>query len=297
MTIPMFENAVAVVAAPNLQDRSGAEAGLKALGIRTVTQAGTLDATRSALAEAFVDVLIASAEWPDGDICDLLTEVRHGNAGPNPYLCVLVVATDREAPSGWRPLRFGADDLIIAPLSNEKIAGAVSELITSRKEFVATSDYIGPDRRADSGRETTIPLLTVPNSLRDKVEGKFDAEAIAKAIVDTMAEVDVQKLERHAAQLQLLANRVGPDLLVRGVDEAVDVFFEQMVWIAEDVERRLGSESEAAKACQALIGQVHRLEKMKGIPSTPEVGRLIQLAGVVSSRISNGGAEGAAAQV
>ncbi len=77
----------------------------------------------------------------------------------------------------------------------------------------------------------------------------------------------------------------------------MDVFFEQMVWIAEDVERRLGSESEAAKACQALIGQVHRLEKMKGIPSTPEVGRLIQLAGVVSSRISNGGAEGAAAQV
>ena len=297
MTSLQFENVVAIVAAPVLQNRSEAEAGLKALGIRTVTQAGTLDATRSALSATFVDLLVVSADWPDDDICDLLTEVRHGNAGPNPYLCVLVVADDREAPSGWRPLRFGADDLIISPLSNEQIAAAVSALITDRKMFVTTSDYVGPDRRADSGRETTIPLLGVPNSLRDKVEGKFDAEATAKAIVEAMAEVDVQKLERHAAQLLLLANRVGPDLLVRGVDEAVDVFFEQMVWIAEDVERRLGEQSEAAKASQALIGQVRRLEKMKGIPSTPEVGRLIQLAGVVSSRISNGDAEGAAAQV
>lgn len=296
MTISQYENVVAVVADPFLQGRSEAEAGLKALGIRTIMLAGTLEDARSALQETFADVLIANAEWPDSDFYDLLTDIRHSRCGPNPYLCILVVASDPEAPSGWRPLRFGADDLLITPLSNEKIAGGLSALISSRKKFVATSDYVGPDRRADSGRETMIPLLDIPNSLRDKVNGKFDPATIARAIQETTEEVDVQKLERHAAQLLLLANRVGPDLLVRGVDEAVGVFFEQIVWIAEDVERRLGNGSEAAKACQALVSQVNRLEKVKGVPSTPEVGRLIQLAGVVSSRISNGGAEGAVVQ-
>ena len=297
MTNPQYENVVALVADPYLQARSDAEAGLKALGIRTVLLSGSLDAARSTLGESFVDVLIASAEWPDGDLCELLTEIRHSKAGPNPFLGILVVAADREAPSGWRPLRYGADDLILAPVSDEAIRDGLSALVSERKKFVATSDYVGPDRRADSGRETTIPLLDVPNSLRDKVEGRFDPEATARAIVTANKAIGVQKLERHAAQLVLLANRVGPDLLVRGVDEAVAVFFEQMIWIAEDVERRLGSDSEAAKAGQALIGQVNRLEKVKGVPSTPEVGRLIQLAGVVSSRISNGKAGEAAAQV
>jgi len=296
MTNAQYESVVALVADPFLQARSDAEAGLKALGVRTVLLAGSLEATRTSLGDTFVDVLIASAEWPDGDLCELLTEIRHSKAGPNPFLCILVAAADREAPSGWRPLRFGADDLVIAPVSEEAIRDGLSALVSGRNKFVATSDYVGPDRRADSGRETTIPLLDVPNSLRDKVEGRFDPEAIARATLETNKEIGVQKLERHAAQLVLLANRVGPDLLVRGIDEAVAVFFEQMVWIAEDVERRLGNDTEAAKACQALIGQVNRLEKVKGVPSTPEVGRLIQLASVVSSRISNRNAEGAAAQ-
>jgi CheY-like chemotaxis protein len=287
MTNSRFENVHALVADPYLQGRDDVESALKSLGVGTVSVAGSLDATLQMIDGELVDLLILATEWPDGDSSEAITAIRHAEVGKNPFMVIVVVAENADSHLSWRPLRYGADILMVPPLDEIVLGVRLQELVSSRNLFVATSDYVGPDRRAESGRETSIPLLEVPNSLADKVNGVFNVDALASATEAMMTEINAQKLERHAAQLVLLANRVGPDLLVRGTDEASRVFLEQMIWIAEDAEKRLeGSpQGNATDACKALISQVNWLDSKKGIPPSNEVGKMIQLANAVGPSI------------
>lgn len=287
MTNSPYENIHALVADPFLQGRDEAEAALRSLGVGTVSVAGALDVALKMIDGDFVDLLVLAAEWPDGDASEAITAIRHAEVGENPFMVIITVSEDPDSQTGWRPLRYGADVMVIAPLDEAILGDQLHEMVASRKKFVATSDYVGPDRRAESGRETSIPLLAVPNSLADKVNGVFDANAMAAATKAMMNEINIQKLERHASLLVLLANRVGPDLLVRGNDEASRVFLEQMVWIAEDAERRLDAAAtgQASDACKALISQINRLDSRKGVPPSNEVGKLIQLANAIGPSI------------
>jgi hypothetical protein len=62
-----------------------------------------------------------------------------------------------------------------------------------RKPFVVTSERIGPDRRNDSGRESEIPLINVPNTLRAKVQGvAINQGALQQEIDDALTEVNEQ---------------------------------------------------------------------------------------------------------
>ena len=118
MTSPQFDKVVSVVADPFLQARSAAESAFNAIGVRDVRLVGTLDALRAVLREKFVDLLLVNAEWPEGDVCEVLTDIRHARCGPNPYLGILVAAPDAETPAGWRPLRFGAGRIAVWCVQN-----------------------------------------------------------------------------------------------------------------------------------------------------------------------------------
>ncbi|MCG8512204.1 MAG: hypothetical protein MI741_23550, partial [Rhodospirillales bacterium] len=179
MTNSRYENVHALVADPFLQGRDDAETALRALGVGTVSVVGGLDAALQMIDGEFVDLLIMATEWPDGDSAEAIISIRHAEIGQNPFMLILAVSDETDSQASWRPLRYGADILMIPPLDETVLGIRLQELVSSRKRFVATSDYVGPARRADSGRETTIPLLAVPNSVADKATGVFDPEAFA----------------------------------------------------------------------------------------------------------------------
>ncbi len=142
---------------------------------------------------------------------------------------------------------------------------------------------MGPDRRAGQGRKSLIPLIDVPNTLRDKAAGCYDAQAALRAIASTMAEINIQKLQRHVEKVGLLINRVGPDMMVDGVDEKVRTFLEELVVVADDIARRVkGTQFDSIVAsCGRLVSIAKIVHKRNGIPSNKEFNQLLDAAQAV----------------
>jgi len=286
---PGFRHIDALVAEPNPQTLAATETVLTNLGFGNVRTTPSLEEANRLISEGFWDLLVVNGRWPGGDPCDLIVDVRHGRAGPNPFMAIFALARDPDTPGAWRPVRYGVDAMLAAPPQPEDLQEKIALHVENRKPFIVTSDYVGPDRRQDSKRVTQYPLMEVPNSLRAKVAGDFDPETSARSIAAMMATINFQKLERQGAQLVFLAKKVGPDLLVRGMDDAMGAYFDQMTWLGEDVARRLGTDgisTDAAENCQSLIQHLTRLGRRRGTPPTQEVGRLIQLAADVQHAIA-----------
>lgn len=102
----------------------------------------------------------------------------------------------------------GADVLVAAPISPSLILDRIEALVHSRKPFVITSDYIGPDRRFPDDRGNEIEVVEVPNSLRAKALGWFDAAQLKNEIAAARADINGQKINRQAFQVTFLADKI-----------------------------------------------------------------------------------------
>ena len=92
----------------------------------------------------------------------------------------------------------GVDLILSLPISRTKLGQAVRTLIKARKPFVVTSDYFGPDRRAEARAEgDEAPLVQAPNSLRRKATG--DDEGVDAH--DAMNTVRHRRVEAYVNRL------------------------------------------------------------------------------------------------
>jgi hypothetical protein len=80
--------------------------------------------------------------------------------------------------------------------------------IERRKEFVITSDYVGPDRRKDVSRFSDVNLFAPPNSLKMKVAERLSPEDVSKRLEGELREarnvLNIEKLRRDAFQICVL---------------------------------------------------------------------------------------------
>ena len=58
-----------------------------------------------------------------------------------------------------RVIDFGADDLLLRPFSATLLESRIRVHAERRKDFVTTSDYVGPDRRRDQARTSNVVHL------------------------------------------------------------------------------------------------------------------------------------------
>lgn len=280
MTTPNFESAAALVAGPARSAVTEAESTLEDLGFADVRTADALVRARQLLGGTAFDLLVLDSVWPDDNVNDLITAVRHGEAGDNPFLGIVVFGAERDSPDVGFIMRHGADDFVTPPLAAVTLLNSLEALIESRLPFVVTSDYVGPDRRPGQGRKSMIPLIDVPNTLRDKAAGTYDAGAATRAVASTMAEINIQKLQRHVEKVGILINRVGPDMMVDGVDETVRTFLEELVFVADDIARRVkGTHFDSiVPSCGRLVSVAKIVHKRTGVPKTKELDQLLDAA-------------------
>lgn len=281
MTTPNFESVTALVADASRTAVAEIESALKELGLQNVWLAGSIPQTAQRLGETRFDLLVIGSEWPDDNASDLITAARHGIAGDNPFLGIVATGADEKSPDAGFILRHGAEEFITPPYAAASLLRCLESLIGSRRPFVVTSDYVGPDRRG--GRKSLIPLLDIPNTLSDKVNGTYDADATTRAIAALMSEINIQKLQRHVEKIGILINRVAPDMMVDGVDEKVRTFLEELVFVADDIANRVkGTHFDVVVAsCGQLVSVAKVVHKRSGIPKTKELNRLLDAAQAV----------------
>jgi DNA-binding response OmpR family regulator len=212
------------------------------------------------------DVVIFS-EHPDYDIFDLGKKLRQGDIGRNPFAIVSMLVSETKATSRDFAVRAGADAIMIKPVMTDKIMDQLTRLARTRLPFIATTDYIGPERRANTDRPSAIPLIKVVNTLQYRLEGRIIAHAaIESAISVCMSQVWTSQLQSNVLKFHYICktvaqNQTGDESLARA-NGLLRAFLSGLE-TAASISRKLGKHA-ANATCIELAARIAPLTHNEG---------------------------------
>ena len=225
------------------------------IGFRKIECVSNLNEFKNALRETAPTLVVAESSATDADIFRIVKAVRRSELGSNPFVIFLLTTWSRDTNQIRRAIECGADDVIVRPFSTAFAEERVKVLVKNRKEFIVTSEYIGPDRRKETERSSDIVPIKVPNFLQATVEGDLKS----------LAEASVWIKEAHSAivseRLRRLAMRIviSVELQInKKEDEHVKLDIADLTKSARELKSQLmnAKRPEAAEIAEALIDQI-----------------------------------------
>lgn len=239
-----FENARVVLAEPNLGLRHRIAENLIENGFADIVRTGNMAGVRDALMEGNVDLLIADSVMPEGDLCDVIWQLRHAKIGNNPFAVVIALITDRTAEVVRKAVNAGADDVLLKPFDPAQLFDRIAALARGRKRFVVTSDYIGPDRRTRAraiAESELVPLIKVPNPIEMRTTGGMDRAEMQRVINQAYATINLEKINRHVHQLDWLAVRLQPHIAAKEClpAETFGAYLARLAEVSADLSQRI----------------------------------------------------------
>ena len=203
-----YESAETLVYDPVSANRTATRAVLYTLGFRNIETVATVEDFREAIRNRPPDLALCEAQGADAELCQMIQMLRQGASGYNPFIVIIVTAWEKTNALVGRVVNSGADDLILRPFSTKVLGDRIETHIERRKGFVITHDYVGPDRRRDPNRASTVDLFEPPNSLKMKAKERLGAEeATARLDAELRTARDLlnsEKLRRDAFQICIL---------------------------------------------------------------------------------------------
>lgn len=237
---------------------------LMGAGYSHLREFDTLEGFTDLLAVAHPDLVFMDAAMPGGDAIATIADLRHGRLGINPYLPVILTSWEAGQALVRRVIDAGVDDLLIKPLSIRIILDRIESVALHRKPFVVTSDYIGPDRRkAAERRNNTVPLIEVPNPLREKMLGQtLDPKMLQQQIMEANAQINQQRLHASAFRIAFVAAQIVPRYKAQEApDEATLTLLNDLIVSAEDIRKRIAGTDldHVAALCDHLLVPVRQM--------------------------------------
>ena len=276
-----YHNVGLAIGDSNRMLRRGLKSALFTSGFRDIMDTDKVSAIRQAVEDNAVDLLICGTRLTDGDSLGLTHDIRHHRIGKNPFIVIITLVNNPGRETVMKVLSAGADDVVIKPISVGTLMERISHLARERKNFIVTTDYIGPNRR-DGNRPDAmaIPEIDVPNPIKAKVRGEANVEELQRVIDKVAGVVNEQKMERHAHQIDYLVDRIVPLYEAETVDRKVVEMMERLILVTEDIGRRLGGTRYAhvAELCQSLVSVTENINKKPLSPHPQDIKLLPQLA-------------------
>jgi len=119
---------------------------LKTFNIGTVIESNDLDDAWESYQRAKPDLLFI--DWaPSFDGMALLRKIRRNKQSVNPFIPVIVVTAMTEAESVLTARDLGMTEFLAKPFSPRIIYNRLRSIVESRRAFVRTGEFFGPDRR------------------------------------------------------------------------------------------------------------------------------------------------------
>ncbi|HEY9164260.1 MAG TPA: response regulator [Magnetovibrio sp.] len=290
-----FEQADLIVIDPSSTVRQTLSDVLRTQGFRKITLGKTLADLQTQMALCAPDLVITDDHLPDGDLCELIQNLRHHTVGQNPFVSIIATTWEPAPETVRRIVQTGVDDLLIKPLSPNTLLKRIVDQIQHRKPFVVTSAYIGPDRRDKEARESAIDLLEVPNTLRAKTASirNLNPATLQAEIDDYLKIVNIQKLDRHADQVKLLVEQILAKLAGDEDPESAQPLLENLLYIAQDIARRMVDTPYAhvSELCDSLIDVTGNILAHPGAGSIKDLQLLSPLSQAIRAGFDESSAE------
>ncbi len=247
-----------VIYDPVTQNLRATRYGLYEAGFREIEGYNELGEVRKRLASGPMDLLVAEA-GENEEVYDLVRQLRQGKLSENPFSVVFITSWRSDQEAVGAALRSGADDLIIRPFSTNFIDTRIRSAIDNRKQFVVTSDYMGPDRRGAVRDEAgpRVRMFDAPNTLQSAVKGDRGAMEARQAEIESYK--DIVRRERAVriavkigVEIQLAKEGKRPSssvyMLARELYVAVDQVDPEAAKLAGAMVRGLSSSDDLQKS-------------------------------------------------
>src|SRR5690242_20478969 len=203
-----YETAETLVYDPVAANRTATRSLLYTIGFRRIETVSTIEALQECMKRRPPDLVLCEAQGAEEELCALIQSLRQGTTGYNPFIVIIVTAWENSGALVTNVINSGADDLLLRPFSTSVLGQRILSHVERRKNFVITTDYVGPDRQRDSGKRSNVQLFQPPNSLKMKVKEPMTTEEMTQKL-DVMLRsarktLNTEKLRRDGFQVCIL---------------------------------------------------------------------------------------------
>ncbi|MDK9722816.1 MAG: response regulator [Rhodospirillales bacterium] len=262
---------------PDAQLRSNLRQILIGAGFKNLQDCGSIENLEEDFENNPPDLLFIDAHTPGGDACDLVHRLRFSVQSRNPFLSVILTVWQSKATDISRLINSGADHIVLKPVAPQTIFARIEALLAQRKPFVATSRYIGPDRRKDGRSDGRIPHFEVPNSLLQKVTNlHLDQAKLQHEIDQALSLINLEMTRRLAFHLAFEAKHLA-DAAPANQGEAAQAFESFQLTLFEFQRRQeKGGSDDIFKTARA-IGEICA-KASPGLPEGKDLALLLKLS-------------------
>ena len=280
-TVKNGKNVTILFGEPESGLRHALRNALNREGFEDVRDFDRVGPLKESLQKTDPDLLLIDSEMDVGEADSLITDVRYNRLGKNPFIPVIVTIWEPTKEQVQRVASSGTDDMLAKPLSPAQLFDRIRVLVNNRKPFVVTSDYIGPDRRKDEDRTSTIPTIDVPNTLRSKVKGEpINRGNIDSMIQEAQRDINDQRLKRNAFQIGFLVNLLLPEFSKSEVTDERIKSVDRLMEVSRDTGVRMkGTEYEhVGSLCNTMIRVASSISDSISLPDDKDVSLLKPLS-------------------
>ena len=251
--------------------------GLRERGFRHVIGTDSLGELEDSSANDLIDLIICDVDGEHEGFPAFNKMVRQGGHGPNPYVVTVGVTKTPTEANIKRVMESGIDSILLKPLSMNALLDRVSALVMARKSFVVSASYIGPDRRLRPRQEVCLPLVNVPNTLKERFDETYSDVRIREEIAKANLIVNQQRATQDAVLINEIVRQIVPYYDTGDADDSVLIHLLHLQRTVLDISRRMDKAEDAAvsKLCKTLAPIVEKLIASHLVPDMKDV-RLMQ---------------------
>jgi DNA-binding response OmpR family regulator len=167
-----------------------------------------LELTRR-LKDVDIALLIVEATDQNDAIVKMMRAQRLGELGSNPFVPIIATLWAGSTDHVAELMNVGCDDVLLRPFSTSQTLDRIRALVLARKQFVVTSDYVGPDRGRSSRNQMAPETFVPPNVLRDRVVlPNYDSVEQTQRLAAARRKVDQDRLAKLARRIAMAAEVV-----------------------------------------------------------------------------------------
>ncbi len=244
-----------------------------AQGLKQIVCHATIDALRDMLFEVPPDLLVLAADF-DPRVFELIKEIRMQRIGENPFMLISMMVAPTQGAALDRAIEVGVDDIIIKPISAERIQERLRLVTFHRRPFIAVDGYVGPERKTEDPRSQGIRRIPVINTLFEKVSGReMDKFALKAAVEGSLQKVLQAQLDSQSFRLGEVCERLVTAYDTGAIGEDVQSDLMTLAGVLKDaaaVADRL-KDQQLSSLCLTLADNVDQIAEHYEYPTAKEI--------------------------
>ena len=263
MLDPRFSTSSVLLYDPQTSLRHNTRVALLDLGFGSVEAVSDWREFLARADKGKFDLIVGDLITHEGNLQNMIRQMRHHEIGRNPFVNIILTLWDTSKEHVFEGIQAGADDILSRPMSAVQVAERVNGLVTARKPFIVTEDYVGPERRQIIRGLSQASLMIVPNSLKAKVENKPELDASPENIELAMSAIKDRRVSIFTEKfLRLSSQVVSMGTVLSELDNRQAMIKQMKLMNGELINLIQGTEYEFLNSlCSAFDDVLQRTEK------------------------------------